>query len=105
MKTLKLMMYAVIATAIASLAQAQDNRTIRIATEGAFPPWNAVDTSGTIHAFDSETGARRWTYSPDIASDLRNSAFGGGLARTCRGTRACSGGIGSRPGRRTVTMR
>ena len=32
MKTLKLMMYAVIATAIASLAQAQDNRTIRIAT-------------------------------------------------------------------------
>ncbi|MCY0151037.1 transporter substrate-binding domain-containing protein [Hoeflea alexandrii] len=57
MKTLKLMMYTVIATAIVALAQAQDNRTIRIATEGAFPPWNAVDTSGNPVGFDIDVGA------------------------------------------------
>lgn len=57
MKTLKLMMYTVIATSIVALAQAQDNRTIRIATEGAFPPWNAVDTSGNPVGFDIDVGA------------------------------------------------
>ena len=40
----------------------------------------AVDTSGTIHAMNAETGARLWQYRPDIDSNLRGSAFGGGLA-------------------------
>ena len=40
----------------------------------------AVDTSGAIHAFDAATGSRRWQYSPEVASDLRGSAFGGGIA-------------------------
>ena len=40
----------------------------------------AVDTAGTVHAFDAETGARIWQYSADLASDLRGTAFGGGLA-------------------------
>ena len=40
----------------------------------------AVDTAGAVHAFDAATGAKRWQYSLDLASDLRNSAFGGGLA-------------------------
>ena len=40
----------------------------------------AVDTAGTVHALDAETGARKWEYRPDIASDLRGAAFGGGLA-------------------------
>ncbi len=40
----------------------------------------AVDTSGVVHAFDAATGARRWQYSPEVSSDLRNSTFGGGIA-------------------------
>ena len=38
------------------LAQAQESRTIKIATEGAFPPWNAVDTSGKVIGFDIDVG-------------------------------------------------
>ncbi len=40
----------------------------------------AVDTSGAVHAFDAATGSRRWQHSPEVTSDLRGSAFGGGLA-------------------------
>lgn len=56
MNALKLTVYAITATMLASLAQAQDNRTIRIATEGAFPPWNAVDTTGEPVGFDIDVG-------------------------------------------------
>ena len=38
----------------------------------------AVDTAGAVHAFDTVTGARRWSNQITVASDLRNSAFGGG---------------------------
>ncbi len=37
-------------------ANAQQDRTITIATEGAFPPWNAVDTSGQAIGFDIDVG-------------------------------------------------
>mgnify|MGYP001970832524 CR=1 FL=1 len=40
----------------------------------------AVDTSGSVHAFDAATGSRRWQYNPEIQSDMRDTAFGGGLA-------------------------
>ena len=40
----------------------------------------AVDTSGTVHAMNAETGARLWQYSPDIASDMRGTVYGGGIA-------------------------
>ena len=39
----------------------------------------AVDTSGTVHAMNAETGARLWQYSPDIASDMRGTVYGGGM--------------------------
>ncbi|MFK4259484.1 transporter substrate-binding domain-containing protein [Agrobacterium tumefaciens] len=35
---------------------AQEPRTITIATEGAFPPWNAVDSSGNPVGFDVDVG-------------------------------------------------
>src|SRR3546814_9659218 len=41
---------------IASLAHAQDGKSIRIATEGAFPPWNAIDTTGKPIGFDIDVG-------------------------------------------------
>jgi outer membrane protein assembly factor BamB len=40
----------------------------------------AVDTQGTVHAFDAATGARRWEHRVEVASDLRNSTFGGGAS-------------------------
>ena len=40
----------------------------------------AVDTSGQVHAFDAQTGARRWTYRFEVDDNLQNSAFGGGAS-------------------------
>lgn len=40
----------------------------------------AVGTDGTIHSFDSKTGARRWQISPEMEADMRPSAFGGGVS-------------------------
>lgn len=37
-----------------------------------------VDTTGTVHAFDAATGAKRWEHRVEVSSDFRNSAFGGG---------------------------
>jgi outer membrane protein assembly factor BamB len=39
-----------------------------------------ADTAGDIHAFDTASGARRWTHRIAVESDLRNAAFGGGAA-------------------------
>jgi len=41
---------------LAGMAQAEEARTIKIATEGAFPPWNAVDASGEPVGFDIDVG-------------------------------------------------
>ncbi len=41
---------------VAWQAHAQQERHIRIATEGAFPPWNAVDKSGEPIGFDIDVG-------------------------------------------------
>ncbi|HEX9806799.1 MAG TPA: PQQ-binding-like beta-propeller repeat protein [Alteraurantiacibacter sp.] len=38
----------------------------------------AVDTSGTVHAFDAASGARRWSHQIELASNMQDSAFGGG---------------------------
>ncbi|MCB2065770.1 MAG: PQQ-binding-like beta-propeller repeat protein [Erythrobacter sp.] len=38
----------------------------------------AVDTSAVIHAFDAETGARRWSHTIEVSGDLRDATFGGG---------------------------
>ena len=40
----------------------------------------AVDTQGTIVAFDAATGARRWTHPLPVAKDLRSVNFGGGAS-------------------------
>lgn len=40
----------------------------------------AVGGDGTLSAFDAQNGARRWSYNPGLASDLRPSAFGGGAS-------------------------
>jgi outer membrane protein assembly factor BamB len=40
----------------------------------------AVDTTGSVHAFDAATGARRWEHRIEVASELRDVAFGGGAS-------------------------
>ena len=40
----------------------------------------AVGGDGVLTAFDVQTGSRRWAYDPDLDSDLRPSAFGGGAS-------------------------
>lgn len=39
-----------------------------------------VDTDGTVHAFDEQTGARRWSHRMEVAGNLQNAAFGGGAS-------------------------
>jgi octopine/nopaline transport system substrate-binding protein len=42
--------------ALTAQVSAQETRTITIATEGAFPPWNAVDSTGNAIGFDVDVG-------------------------------------------------
>ena len=56
MNILKFTASAVVLSILAGMAQAEDARTIRIATEGAFPPWNSVDASGEPVGFDIDVG-------------------------------------------------
>jgi len=39
-----------------------------------------VDTTGSVHAFDVATGAKRWTNPIEVARELRDVAFGGGAS-------------------------
>ena len=39
----------------------------------------AVDTDGTVHAFDAQTGAKAWAFRGELAKELTGSAFGGGV--------------------------
>ncbi len=40
----------------------------------------AVDTAAVIHAFDAQTGARRWRHQIRVSGDLEDATFGGGAA-------------------------
>ena len=40
----------------------------------------AVDSMGTVHAFDAATGARQWTHSSEVDGGLRSATFGGGAS-------------------------
>ncbi|MEP2234464.1 MAG: PQQ-binding-like beta-propeller repeat protein [Alteripontixanthobacter sp.] len=39
-----------------------------------------VDTDGTVHAFDAQSGGRLWSHDMKIEGRLRDSAFGGGVS-------------------------
>lgn len=51
-----MMLHVVVVSSLAGAAHAEEGRTIKIATDGAFPPWNAVDTSGKPIGFDIDVG-------------------------------------------------
>ena len=37
-----------------------------------------VDSAAIVHAFDANTGARRWTHQIEVSGDLEDATFGGG---------------------------
>ncbi len=54
MRLMKLLAAALVWLGLSNLAQAED--TLRIGTEGAYPPFNFVDSAGTIGGFDVDIG-------------------------------------------------
>lgn len=56
MKVSQLLCLLPILTALVGHANAQESKTITIATEGAFPPWNSVNSSGEVEGFDVDVG-------------------------------------------------
>lgn len=56
MNKLSLALCLLAAAVMPSLGCAEEAKTIRIATEGAFPPWNSVDTAGRPVGFDIDVG-------------------------------------------------
>jgi octopine/nopaline transport system substrate-binding protein len=56
MNVFKVMIHAAVVSVLAGAAHAEEGRPIKIATEGAFPPWNAVDASGKPIGFDIDVG-------------------------------------------------
>ncbi|CAN7755017.1 transporter substrate-binding domain-containing protein [Ensifer adhaerens] len=56
MNAFKMIVSVIVVGSLAGMARAEDERTIKVATEGAFPPWNAVDTSGKPVGFDIDVG-------------------------------------------------
>lgn len=42
--------------AVTGTAMAKEWKTVRIASEGAYPPWNATDTSGKLIGFEVDLG-------------------------------------------------
>lgn len=56
MKVSQLLRLLPILAALVGQANAQEPMTITIATEGAFPPWNSVNSSGEVEGFDVDVG-------------------------------------------------
>lgn len=56
MKRIGLIACLMAAAFFATNADADQNTSIKIATEGAFPPWNAVDNNGKPIGFDIDVG-------------------------------------------------
>ena len=56
MKMLKATLLVALVATLTNVAHAHDKKTLKIATEGAFPPWNAIDTSGNPIGFDIDVG-------------------------------------------------
>ncbi|TCJ38975.1 PQQ-binding-like beta-propeller repeat protein [Parafrankia sp. BMG5.11] len=38
------------------------------------------DSAGVVHAFDAQSGARSWTHTAEVASNVSSSNFGGGVS-------------------------
>jgi outer membrane protein assembly factor BamB len=50
-----------------------------------------MDTTGTVNAFDAQTGARRWATRLEVGDGLSHSAFGGGVSLAAERVYASNG--------------
>lgn len=64
----------------AQIAGASDRRRLASAPVVGAGSLFTVDTTGMVHAFDAQSGARQWNYRLATDSSLKDSAFGGGAS-------------------------
>ncbi|WP_425466602.1 PQQ-binding-like beta-propeller repeat protein [Qipengyuania marisflavi] len=76
----------------AQIAGGTDRRRLAAAPVISGGMMYAMGADGQLEAFDANTGARRWSYAADLSSDLRPSAFGGGVSVSGDTAYATNGG-------------
>lgn len=64
----------------ASVAGASNKRRLAASPVVGDGKLFVMDTEGVVHAFDANTGARRWTKSYDVSGDGSKAVFGGGVS-------------------------
>jgi outer membrane protein assembly factor BamB len=64
----------------AKIAGSSDKRRLAAAPVIGGGLLYVVGTDGNVNAFDANTGARVWTHTIELDSNVRNAAFGGGVS-------------------------
>ena len=68
------------AAATAQVAGSDNKQRLAASPVGGGGQLFVMDTAGTVHAFDAQTGARRWSTAFSIKGDGQSSIYGGGAS-------------------------
>ena len=58
---MKKFLILVLSLSVLGLASIANSQTIRIGTEGAYPPWNNINSAGNLEGAEIDFGNEAWT--------------------------------------------